>query len=148
MNIKGMIFIFLVLSIVPISCGNKDIHKKYPDSEQGDLKCFPRVFSSNSEITLKLPKEPPRNLAIRDPAGDWYDVMGDEGFVKYSDFISGREIKLKANDVKGIIWVDGKNEVRNVFEKTGEYLLYMANNLETEPENTYFWKTTVFFRKK
>lgn len=143
-----MFFIFLALSIVPISCGDKYIHKKYPDSEQGTLKCFPRVFSSNSEITLKLPEEPPRNLAIRDPAGEWYYVMGDEGLVKYSDFISGREIKLKVNDVKGILWVDGKEGVRNVFEKPGEYLLYMANNLETEQENTYFIEATVFFQKK
>lgn len=147
MNIKEMIFIFLVLSIVPISCGNEYIHKKYPDSDQGALKCFPRVFSSNSEITLKLPGKHPRNLAIQDPVGNWYYVMGDGGLVKYSDFISGREIKLKVNDVKGILWVDGKKEVRNVFEKPGEYLLYMADNLETEPENTFFIQVKVFFRK-
>lgn len=148
MNIKGMIIIFLVLSIVPLSCGNKYIHKKYPDSDQGALKCFPRVFSSNSEITLKLPERPPRNLGIEDPAGNFYYVMGDGGFVKYNEFITGREIKLKVDDVKGILWVDGKKEIRNVFEKPGEYTLYMADNMETEPENTFSIETKVFYRKK
>ena len=148
MNIKIMIVIFLVVSIVPLSCGNKGIHKKYPEADQGALKCFPRVFSSNSEITLKLPQKHPRNLAVEDPAGNFYYVMGDGGLVKYNDFVSGREIKLKVNDVKGILWVDGKAEVRNVFEMPGEYTLYMADNLETEPENTFFMEVKVFFRKK
>ncbi len=147
MNIKGMIFIILVLSIVPISCGNKYINKKYPDSDQGALKCFPRVFSSNSEITLKLPEEHPRNLAIQDPAGNFYYVMGDEGLVEYNDITSRKEIKLKVNEVKGILWVDGKMEVKNVFEKPGEYTLYMANNLETEPENTFSIEAKVYFKK-
>lgn len=39
---------------------------------------------------------------------------------------------------KGTVWGDGGAEVRPILQGRGRYHLYIANNIETEPENTYF----------
>jgi hypothetical protein len=39
--------------------------------------------------------------------------------------------------------VNGKKIKEKVFQKQGEYLVYMANNLEIEPENTFHLMTII-----
>jgi len=37
----------------------------------------------------------------------------------------------------GIIWQEGQKRKEKVFVKKSEYLIYFADNLEAEPENTF-----------
>ena len=39
----------------------------------------------------------------------------------------------------------GEENLLPVFTETGEYMIYLAKNLETEPENTVSYETTVFY---
>lgn len=39
---------------------------------------------------------------------------------------------------EGTVWVNGKAMVQPIIKGKGKYHLYIAKNLETEPENTYF----------
>ena len=41
-------------------------------------------------------------------------------------------------ETKGTVFVDGKAIVQPIIQGNGRYHLYIAENLETEPENTYF----------
>lgn len=36
------------------------------------------------------------------------------------------------------MWIDGQAIVDPIIQGNGRYHLYIAENLETEPENTYF----------
>lgn len=53
----------------------------------------------------------------------------------------------KVSAINGVKWDDGKRVVEPVFNAPGEYLFYMADNLETEPENTFHLMHTVTYRK-
>ena len=38
----------------------------------------------------------------------------------------------------GTVWVNGRATAQPIINGKGEYHLYIAENTETEPENTYF----------
>ena len=66
-----------------------------------------------------------------------------------TDFMKATEIKLNVDKLKGIYWNPdtGKPKKVLVFTMKGKYLIWFADNLETEPENTFFLEETVFFKK-
>ncbi len=47
------------------------------------------------------------------------------------------------SQLKGVVWKNGQRLVRKVFNTPGKYFIYLADNLETEPENTFSFEGTV-----
>ncbi len=44
--------------------------------------------------------------------------------------------------------MDGKGNIAPVFTEPDKYLIYMVDNLETEPENTFHMMGTVMHKKQ
>lgn len=100
-------------------------------------------------LVLNFPQHHPARLAVKDPSGDFI-ILHDEGLITrlmpHEKYLQATEISLKISDAIGVTWVDGKQVEKKVFSLPGEYMIYMADNLETEPENTFYLTSTVSYK--
>ena len=125
-------------------CAIADMH----DSEvkTSALQAYPRYISKGESIHLTFPQNHPKNIAIRNPSGNWYSIQDREEdvFVTPSKkYNIATELVLNTLVLEGVTWINGVKVKEKVFQKYGEYLIYMANNLETEPENTFHFMATI-----
>lgn len=114
------------------------------------LQATPSHFSSGENVQLTFPKNHPNNLAIRNPSGIWYSIHNSDENVfilPSKEYKKITVLKLNTRVLDGVTWINGKKVKEKVFQKKGEYLIYMANNLETEPENTFHFMATVNLTK-
>ena len=58
-------------------------------------------------------------------------------------FVEIGEVEIVPSELSAMSYVDGEARRSPVFHKTGEYLIYL--DLETEPENTVSFQTTVYY---
>lgn len=125
------------------------IAEKYPEDEQGPLKFTPRVLFLGDMLRVAVPEEHPRGLAIKDPAGNFYVLQDADSprpqLMAPGDFAKTRLFELDTLRIEGTVWADGKAMQERPFTKEGEYLIYMADDMETEPENTFSLMGTVYF---
>lgn len=88
-------------------------------------------------VSMKTPH--PEEALVYRPSGEtvWlhtssqYLPRGTARFGELGKWVISR-------DSTGTVWVDGKAKVQPVIREEGRYHLYIAENAETEPENTYF----------
>ena len=110
----------------------------------------PSVVAANDVIIISLPKKHPQKMSIKSPNGEWFVVHEKSEkvyfFPKHKSS-SATSVRKKVAKIRGVKWVDGKRMVEPVFNEPGEYLFYMADNLETEPENTFSMMGAVIYRK-
>lgn len=88
-------------------------------------------------------------MSIKSPSGEWFVVHEKSEniyFLPKHKSSSATSVQKMVAKIKGVKWVDGKRTVEAVFNAPGEYLFYMADNLETEPENTFNMMGTVIYR--
>jgi hypothetical protein len=73
----------------------------------------------------------PENALIYRPDGKtvWLQTSTDFGNLSNWQITSG---------TIGTVWINGKATAQKVIKGKGIYHLYIADNLETEPENTHF----------
>lgn len=128
---------------------NQAIAKKYPEDNQGPLKFAPRILYLGDMLRIVAPAKHPHGLAVKDPFGNFYVLQDADSsqpqLMAPSDFVKRTRFELETLRLKGTIRVDGKATQRPVFTETGEYLIYMADDMETEPENTFSLMGTVYF---
>lgn len=113
------------------------------------IKTHPGVVTARDIITITFPRKHPKNMSIRSPGGGWYNVHEASEkiyLLPANQFSRATLVRKKVSEIKGVIWVDGKRSIEPVFSEPGEYLIYMADNLETEPENTFHMTGTVIYR--
>jgi len=121
---------------------------QYSEVEQGALKCYPRILYKGDTLTIVLSADHPRGLAIRDPSDNWYYLQGESSqfqLMAPGDFARATRIEIPTDEIEAVRWDDGRAQSDLIFRETGEYLVYMANNLETEPENTFYLENTVYY---
>lgn len=94
---------------------------------------------SEERFQLVLPKEHPKGFSIKDPNGKWFVLQDKEAeiFLSGLDFEKATNVLVNTRSLKGVVWEGGTRIEKNVFSIEGEYLLYLADNLETEMENTF-----------
>jgi len=100
----------------------------------------PDKISLNRKFHVFLPKLHPAKMSIRDPDGTWHWIQDAEEkitFMPDTEFREATNIVIDSATLQGVSWVDGRKSSGLVFRRPGEYLIYIANNLETEPENTF-----------
>lgn len=122
---------------------------QYHPRKSSLLAIYPASVSSADHITITFPKNHPKNVSIRSPGGDWYVVHERAeriSLLPYRQFLFATSVRKKVSEIRGVKWLDGKRIVERVFKEPGEYLFYMADNLETEPENTYSMMATIVFK--
>ncbi len=137
---KLLLLVFFIFTVFT-GCNNKN-----PDSNTNALQATPEITSPGETISLTFPQDHPAYLAIRDPAGAWYSIQSPDDDVmmltpeKYS---ATTNLSLHTQTLEGVTWVEGVKTKELVFKTRGEYLVYMADNLETEPENTFHFMTYI-----
>lgn len=102
-------------------------------------------------LRLSLPEDHPRNMSIKTPNNDWYIIQDSDAsilFFSQEEFDKTKNIEFDINSLKGVVWREGRRIVEQVFTVSGEYLIYFANNLETEPENTFSMSIAVDYQKR
>ena len=108
-----------------------------------------KSFDTTGAIEISLPKIHPKNLAIYSPNGQFFILHSKDDAVKimpYQLFAGAEVIKIKISDTQGLTWIDGKKSLMNVFNEKGEYTIYLADDLETEPENTFFHSEKILLK--
>ena len=117
------------------------VHSEHPEPQSN------KVFSistgnvkAQDTIVINLPDKHPSKLSIQDPEGIWHLVHDNDEKVLLMDsaaFERLTSIELDVSKLRGISWINGERLEGRVFNITGEYLIYFADNLETEPDNTF-----------
>jgi len=141
---KAFLFILVLLS------GCAYAEKPVGENKTAALQVYPQSISVGENFRLTFPKLHPRKLSVRSPSGKWYSIQdSDEGvfIISSKEYNSATELKINPKTLKGITWINGKKVKEKVFQENGEYLVYMANNLETEPENTFHFSVSIIFGK-
>ena len=132
-----------VLFFVSLSCGAGGANKPV-------LVIKPKVVTANDVITISFPRNRPKKMSIRSPSHEWYVVHEKAEKIYLLPKNSSSKItsvQKKVSEINGVKWVDGNRVVGPVFNEPGEYMFYMADNLETEPANTFHLTNTVTYRK-
>lgn len=144
---------FLILGLLLLS----GLYAFLPDNTlQASNKNEPKSLTVNKahvtnsdSITLSFPLKHPAKLAIKDPNNNWF-VIHEDGvttkLITTQQYLKATSLHFKLAELKGVTWINGKKVERNVFTVSGEYMIYMADNLETEPENTVYLTTTINYK--
>lgn len=113
---------------------------------RGNLHVCPTVLNWDTEATIQLPPKHPAGWAVRTPRGEWIDVVepGDEA-TAFPLFHLTNQQQFRVSSLTGTAWRDGKPVRVDVFCEPGLYIFYFADNLETEPENTFSLAIAVRF---
>ena len=122
----------------------------YAENETSALQVSPESISRGESFRLTFPKLHPKKISIRSPSKKWYSIQdSDEGMfiVSLKEYNSATELNINSKTLEGITWVNGKKVKEKLFQETGKYLIYMANNLETEPENTFHFSVSIVLKK-
>ena len=91
----------------------------------------------NVIVTMKPPH--PNHALIYRPDGEVIWLQSDPEYV-HEQIPNFSKLKtwVITPESKGTVYVDGKPTIQPIIKGKGKYNLYIARNLETEPENTYF----------
>jgi len=100
-------------------------------------------------LLLHLPEKKPKGLAIQTPNGEWFVLQDHEEAIEIMPqtlFDSVDEMKFNIQTLKGTTWRESVKTIDVIFTSSGKYLIYFADNLETEPENTFSLQEVVDFK--
>ena len=126
---------------------NKVLH------DDGILKFNSKNLYKGDELSISLPLPHPKELAIKSPIGTWFylhvENEGDsEMLMPKEKFAALQQLNLDTSKLEARYWDNGKAMRGKVFGETGAYLIYMADNLETEPDNTLHFSSIIQYNDK
>lgn len=94
----------------------------------------------NGTLLIHLAENKPKCLAIQTPDSEWFVLQDNKDSIEImpqQQFDSAVKFKFNIQTLSGTTWRDAKKTVDIIFRSPGNYLVYFADNLETEPENTF-----------
>lgn len=104
----------------------------------------PQVQIIEGQLIISFDNTVPTEFAIQTPSKKWfYVVQPSDNIDHIGDSYKTGNVKLNLASFTASHWVSGKHQVGLVFNQAGDYLLYFADNIETEPENTVGYKKRV-----
>ena len=88
-------------------------------------------------VTMEIPH--PNHALVYRPSGETVWLQTSSEFI-HKQIPNFSELKtwIISSESKGTVWVNGKATVQPIIKGKGKYHLYIAENTETEPDNTYF----------
>ena len=130
---------------------SKKINKVLHDDEI--LKFNSKNLYKNDTLSITLPIPHPKELAVKTPNGKWFylhvENEGDsEMLMPKEEFAKLKRLDLDTGKLEARYWDDGKAMRGKVFVETGAYLIYMADNLETEPDNTLHFSSIIQYNNR
>ena len=95
--------------------------------------------TSNGDVHISMVAPHPEHALVIRPNGEtvWLQTSPEYIHKKIENF-GELEKWVITPETKGTVWIDGQASVDPIIQGNGRYHLYIAENLETEPENTYF----------
>ncbi len=123
--------------------------KPAAEKKSADLVISPVNLSPGDKLTLKMPLPHPGNLAIRSPEGRMYYLHdpASKVFMELAqDFSEVNEVKLEVSRLTAAYWSDGEKKHGLVFKTPGKYMVYIADDLELEPEEISGLVATVYYK--
>jgi len=106
------------------------------------------TLEEGSSIVVYFPAEHPSKMAIADPSGTYFYLQDGTDLNLVSPagkFAQLDHWTLEAGQ-QGAVYVEGNKQTKRIFDRKGVYKLILADNLETEPENTNFFETSIYFK--
>ncbi len=93
----------------------------------------------NNSVTVKMDIPHPKEALIYRPSGEVVWLQNDAALVhkQIKNFENLQEWKIDS-DTFGTVYKNGKPYIEQALDGKGVYHLYIAENVETERENTYF----------
>jgi hypothetical protein len=93
----------------------------------------------NNSVTVKMDIPHPKEALIYRPSGEtvWLQNDGTLAHKQIKDFENLQEWKVDSDTI-GTVYKNGKPYIEQALDSKGVYHLYIAENVETERENTYF----------
>jgi len=121
----------VIVSLSVGSCSLPGSTNNHDSQIANRLAVSPSHVTGADTVTIYLPQPHPTKLAIEGPHHAWFTIHDESAFRR------ARVIRFRASALTGIVWLDGQPRRQKVFVLPGTYTIYLANNLETEPENTF-----------
>ena len=99
------------------------------------INCKVNEAKDSVFVSMKIPH--PNNALIGRPNGEtvWLQTSAEYLHEQIKDFANLKTWTID-KDSLGTVFVDGKASVQKIFNGSGQYQLYIADDLETEPEET------------
>ena len=122
-----------------VSCSQKEVTIAFRDIDDSFSFC------SKVRLIIKLGDSHPSHLLIYSPEGYIFYFLNTNG--AGDEVIFKNELVLDPLKLKGIRYDENTAEQIEevVFTTPGEYILYFADNTETEPENTFSLERRIIF---
>ena len=101
-------------------------------------------------LRIFLPEKTPKNLSIQTPKGEWFVLQDYEESIETMPQIRFESVEIMEfhiEKLKGVTWRNSKKTTDLIFKIPGNYLIYFADNLETEPENTFSLQGVINFKR-
>jgi hypothetical protein len=97
------------------------------------------TVKSNGDVYISMIAPHPEHALVYRPNGETVWLQTSPDFIhKQIENFGALEKWVITPETKGTVWVDGKASVQPIIQGNGRYQLYIAENPETEPENSYF----------
>ena len=97
------------------------------------------------EILIDEPTGLNLSLAVRTPDGKHIILAAHRYATMLPFYWTNHSVRLKASDVIGFDYDDGRPYIRPLFTQAGVYEFYFAENLATERDNTIAFSIFVTF---
>lgn len=96
-------------------------------------------LSSNDEINVSMSIPHPEHALVKRPNGEIVWLQTSPKFIhKQIEDFGNLATWVVNTESKGTVWVNGKAMIQPILNGAGKYHLYIAENTETELENTYY----------
>ena len=97
------------------------------------------IARDNNAVIVKMTSPHPKQALVQRPDGTtvWLQAYDELAHEQIENFESLEEWTITST-TPGTVYVDGEPVAEPVIRGSGRYNLYIADNTETEPENTYF----------
>ena len=158
-DLRKMTLPFILVSVMALA-GCKAVTEVLPKSapaqvervisDDGILQYNSKNLYKGDKLSITMPRPHPKELAIRAPDGKWFYLHIENGgagemLMPSEQFAVLQKLDFDTRQLEARYWRDGKAMRGKVFTQTGDYLIYMADNLETEPENTLSFASIVHY---
>ncbi len=133
-----------------IKSGIADSEVERAIRDDGILKFNSKYLHKGDKLTIHMPRPHPKEFAIKAPDGTWFYLQTEnepagEKLMSSEKFAALQQLEFDTSQLEAQYWHDGMAKRNKVFTLSGEYLIYMADNLETEPENTTYFASFVHY---
>lgn len=137
--VVSCIFLFSSCSLIP--------HSNISQSESAAFHIDQKSLNAGT-LLIQLPSEKPECLSIQTPGGEWFVLQDKDAAIEIMPqavFDATDKFSFNIRDLKGTTWRESEKVTEIIFKDSGRYRIYFADNLETEPENTYSLQGDVYF---